>query len=145
MVKKIIMMVFFITSISCFVAAEDAMRQDKLLINLIFPGSGDQAMKAPRSIPKPIEVSGQIFLDISPAPSNVRKGRYVAEYFFDDQLIYKTTGFDNAANSSVGFGFIFDTTKHENGRYKLVVNFWDQDGQSAIGVRDVIISNRSGE
>ena len=144
MLKRIILIVLFIASISSFVAAEEAMCQDKLLINLSFPGASGQAMKAPRSIPKPIEISGQISLDISPVHSNIRKGRYLVEYFLNDKLIYKTTGFDDAAGS-IGFGYVFDTTKYENGRYKLMVNFWDGKGPSAIGAREVFINNKSGE
>ena len=144
MLKRIILVALFIVSISSFVIAEEEMRQDRLLISLISPGASDQPMKAPRSIPKPIEISGQIFLDISPAPSSIRKDRYLVEYFLNDNLIYKTTGFDDAAGS-VGFGYIFDTTKYENGRYKLMVNFWDGKGPSAIGAREIFIDNRSGE
>jgi hypothetical protein len=145
MLKKIIVIMFFIVSISSSVAAKEAIQQDKLIINLIFPVTGGQAMKAPRSIPKPVEVSGQIFLDINPATSNISKDRYLVEYFLDDRLIYETTGFDNAADSGVGFGYILDTTKYENGRYKLIVNFWDEKGPSAIGAREIFINNITGE
>jgi len=145
MLKKIVAIAFFIVLTSSLAAAEDAIHKDKLLVNLIFPSTGGQAMKAPGAIPKPVEISGQIFLDINPAPSNIRKDRYLVEYFLDDNLIYKTTGFDNAVGSSVGFGYIFDTTKYENGRYKIMVNFWDGKGPSAIGAREVFINNRSGE
>jgi len=145
MIKKITVILLFIASLSSFVSAEEVTRNDKLLISLIYPRAGGQAMKAPRAIPKPVKVSGQIFMDISPSPLNIKKDRYLVEYFLDDKLIYNTTGFDNAVDSDIGFGYLLDTTKYENGKHKLMVNYWDRDGSSAIGSKDVFIDNAPGE
>jgi len=145
MLKRIILIALLIVLASIFAEASDNTRQSSLVISLNFPENSGIAMKAPKAIPKPEEISKCVFLDISPAPSNIKKDRYLAEYFLGDNLIYKTTGFDSISGKVTGFGFMFDTAKFENGRYKLIVNFWDENGPSAIGSREVIINNESGE
>lgn len=77
------------------------------------------------------------------APSKIEKDRYSVEYFLDEQLIYQTSGFDEKNSTQDSFGFIFDTTRYENGLHKLIVNFWDKSGPSAIGIREIIINNHT--
>jgi len=144
MLRKIAFILLAAVQLSSFVMAVESAREGSVIIDLLFPDTGGRAMKAPRPISKPMEISGQVFVDISQAPSKTEKDRYLVEYFLDDSLIYQTTGSDKQIGA-VAFGYIFDTTKYENGRYKIIVNFWDESGPSAIGVMEVMINNKSGE
>lgn len=128
-----------------FVAAEDNAAQKSLMVQLIYPATSGAAMKAPGPIPKPQEVSGQVLIDIAPKPLKSERDRYLVEYYLDDQLIYESTGFDGETESAGAFSYILDTGKYGNGSHKLVVNFWDKQGQSAIGARELVINNERGD
>jgi hypothetical protein len=143
--RKIILFLLLMVSISALAMAEEKASQGSLVIKLIYPTPSGAAMKAPGQIQKPQEISGRVPIDIQPKPQKAEKDRYLVEYFLDDQLIYETTGFDGESPSTAGFGYILDTTKYENGRHKLVINFWDKEAQSAIGSREVVINNSAGE
>lgn len=137
MTKKIIFILFIVLSFSASVMAEEKLPKNAVNIKLIFPGAGNTAMRAPAPILEPQEITGQVSVDFIPHPSNVEEGRYLVEYFLGDRLIYKT-------DTSGTFSYILDTTKYENGRYKLIINFWDSSGPSAIGIREVMINNQAG-
>ena len=143
MKKKSIWVLVFISLFSLSVLAEDV-PQNQLTIKLLFPKKSTSLMTAPRPELKPQEVCGLVVIDITPVPSKIEEDRYLVEYFLDEQLIYQTTGFNEENPTQVSFSYTLDTTKYENGLHKLIVNFWDKSGPSAIGIREVIIDN-SGE
>ncbi len=100
-------------------------------------------MAIPRPRIEPENVSGLVSIDISPIPSKIEKDRYLVEYFLDEQLIYQTTGFNEQKPAQVSFTYTLDTTRYENGPHKLIINFWDKSGPSAIGIREININNNS--
>jgi len=115
---------------------------DNLTISLDFPKRGPtKAFSAPKPIEKPLRISGSLTLDMSPYPVQAEDGRYTVQYFLDDQLLNETNGFIPGSTPGLSFVYVLDTTKYENGRHKLAVNFWDNKGASAIGIKPVIIDN----
>lgn len=113
----------------------------QLTIELTFPRKNTAPLSAPVPIPVPLEVSGNLFLDIAPYPEAAEKDRYTVEYFLDDVKIYETTGLSRDTPDTLNFTYILTTRAYENGSHTLVVNFWDSKGQSAIGIREIIIKN----
>jgi hypothetical protein len=113
----------------------------ELTLELNFAKPATEKIIAPKPIAKAQEVSGNVIIDITPYPSVVEKDRYLVEYFLDDQLIFRTTGFDENSPDKLSFKYLFDTDKYQNGEYKLIVNFWDESGPSAIGIKVIAINN----
>jgi hypothetical protein len=108
----------------------------KVIVPLSFPHRYNTAMENGPVISKPLKVSGVItvgagVVDSAQGPDT---GRYLVEYFIDDLAIGKA--------GNVNKYIRLDTSSYENGPHKLIVNFWDRDGRSAIGVCDIIIDNR---
>ncbi|MFA5144008.1 MAG: hypothetical protein WC522_07595 [Candidatus Omnitrophota bacterium] len=137
MIKRIVLTLFLVSAFTVFASAAEKLPKNAVNVKLVFPAAANTAMRAPAPIAEPQEIAGQVFVDFVPHPEGVEKDRYLVEYFLDDQLIYKTT-------ASGTFKYTLDTAKYENGRHKLIVNFWDDSGPSAIGVREVVINNKSG-
>ncbi len=113
-----------------------------ITIQLLFPKQ--TAVKAPalRPLEAPTEISGKIILDIAPYPEEIIKGRYIVEYFLDDQQLFSTSGYYENTPDKLSFSYILDTSKFKNGSYKLIVNFWDEKSQSAIGIKEIRINNK---
>jgi len=114
-----------------------------MTIQLLFPKKGYAKATPPKALLEPKEVSGNLIIDISPYPDKIEEGRYLVEYFLDDQLLYQTTGFSEDNPDVFSFSYILDTTRFENGSHKIIVNFWDEFGPSAIGIRQIIINNEN--
>lgn len=140
--KRIVLILIFISFFYITIFADES--SSHLTINLIFPKKSTSAMTAPRPRVEPEKVSGLVFIDINPAPAKIEKDRYLVEYFLDEKLIYQTTGFDEQNPAQASFAYILDTTKYKNGFHKLIINFWDKPGSSAIGIREIIIYNDTG-
>lgn len=113
-------------------------------IELNSPNKSMAKAITPRPILEPIEVSGNLIIDITPYPNTVEEERYLAEYFLDGQLIYQTTGYNSNNPEELTFHYLLDTTRFLDGQYKIIVNFWDKDGPSAIGIREIVIKNTDG-
>ena len=128
--------------LSAFLCA-NTFAQD-LTLELNFPSENIAKATAPRPLTKPIAVSGNATIDITPYPDTIEKDRYLVEYFLDDQLFFQTSGFDESNPDKLSFRCLLDTAKFENGRYKLIVNFWDKSGASAIGIQEIEIRNEGG-
>lgn len=141
--KKNIFLNLVLLSLFSFSALAQEPSANRLTIELIFPKQSSAPMTAPKPKLEPQKVSSRVVLDITPAPSKIEKDRYSVEYFLDEQLIYQTSGFDEKNYTQDSFSFIFDTTGYENGLHKLIVNFWDKSGPSAIGIREIIINNHT--
>jgi len=120
-------------------AAEDA--PAKIIIPLSFPREHNTPMRAGPTLTKPEALSGNIIIGISKRPTaeEIEGGRYLAEYFIDDTPIANTKGVNSGGILS--FDIAVNTGAYSNGPHKLIVNFWDEKGSSAIGMRDIIISN----
>jgi len=111
-----------------------------LTVNLVFPKSSRGPVTGVKKIEPPVEVSGTLILDVNPYPTAVEDSRYSAQYFLNDELVYETNGYDAATPGRLDFKYALDTTKYDNGSYRLFVNFWDNKGPSAIGTKDIIIT-----
>ena len=112
-----------------------------ITLELNFPQKSTAKITAPKPLLKPQEVSGSLILDIVPYPAAIEKERYLVEYFLDGQLIYQTTGFNESSPDKLSFTYLLDSAKFENGKHKIIINFWDKKGPSAIGIREVVIKN----
>lgn len=145
--KKIILILFTVTSfisMSVYVGAEEGIA-GKIKIPLSFPQKYNTRMKSTPVLKKPVKISGKMLLGISMQPmvDDVESDKYLVEYFLDDELIFSTNGENSGQPDSPTFDFVLDSAKYKNGSHKLVVNFWNKDGPSAIGMQKVIIENLS--
>lgn len=117
-------------------------KAESLEIDLIHPQKSNAPQRVLNVSTEAVVVSGMAPVTISkkPNPKDAEMDRYLVEYFIDDMLVYETNGVaEGLANSS--FNWVLDTTKYKNGKHKLVVNYWDSKGPSAIGIKDFIIDN----
>jgi carbon monoxide dehydrogenase subunit G len=128
-----LLMIFFACPRLCFA--------QELVIKLSSPKKSTDKVSVMRAIEKQTELSGTVTLDITPYPAQFQEGRYNAEYFLNNKLLYSTSGAGTLAGGQMSFKYEFDTTKEENGIYKIYVNFWDDQGDSSIGVKKVVINN----
>jgi hypothetical protein len=86
-------------------------------------------------------VSGTITLDIAPYPANNTAETYSVKYFLSETLVYETNGKSTADPAIFSFAYNLDTTHYVNGEYRLYVNYFDSDGNEAIGAKKIIINN----
>ncbi|MBU1087977.1 MAG: hypothetical protein KKD05_10755 [Candidatus Omnitrophica bacterium] len=107
-----------------------------LTLTLKFPQKSSVLLGKGQAISSPIEVSGNLTLSISPYP----KKQCLVKYYLDGNLLYETEGTVDTT-SLLDFTYTFNTTKFSNGKYKLYVNYWDKEGNSAIGSQKIFIIN----
>lgn len=115
---------------------------ESLKVDLIHPQKSNAPQRVLNISTKPVVVNGMVPVAISkkPNPKDVEMDRYLVEYFIDDKLVYETKGIaEGLANPS--FNWVLDTAKYKNGKHKLVVNYWDSKGPSAIGIKEFIVDN----
>lgn len=127
-----------LSSLSAFAEEE----VESLEIDLIHPQKSNAPQRALNVSTEPVLVSVRVPVTISkkPDPQETGEDRYLVEYFIDDILVYKTNGIIEGMGAS-SFNWVLDTTRYKNGKHKLVVNYWDSKGPSAIGIKDFIIEN----
>ena len=123
------------------IVAEDNI--GKVTIPLTFPQEYNEPMRSGPALKKPVNISGEIRVGISKRPTagEVESNKYLVEYFLGDAPIYSTNGANAGNPEAPTFDFVLDSTKYKNGPRKLVVNFWDKGGPSAIGMQNIIIEN----
>lgn len=138
MLKKIVAIIICVGMFSSHVFAEEL-----LSIQLRFPQKSYAKAAAPTAIPKPIKVSGNVIIDITPYPEEIAVDRYLVEYFLDEQIIFQNTGYSQDDPDNLFFEYLLDTTVLENGKHKIIVNFWDESGASAIGIQNIIVNNEN--
>ncbi|MDD4910185.1 MAG: hypothetical protein PHR44_05850 [Candidatus Omnitrophica bacterium] len=144
MMKKFFWLMVFITLFYFSALAKEA-PDKQLLLELIFPKESTSKMTAPAPKLEPLEVYGKIFVNISLVPDKIERDRYLVEYFLDEQLIHQTTGIEEGSDARFSFGCVLDTAQYENGTHKIIVNFWDKSGPSAIGIKEVVINNKEAD
>lgn len=130
---------FFIFSAILLYATAAVFGADSIYIALIYP----QAPNAPKreSLKKepPLLLAQKTRIDVSGInPEQLSHPDLYLEYFLDDQLIYST----KEAKTKV-LGFIFDPCLYPEGAHTLIVNLWDKDGPSAIGIREIMLKNQA--
>ena len=118
---------------------------ENITISLNFPKKSSTKFGGIKAIPAPIEVSGIVTLSVWPYPGAEETDQCLVEYFLEKELLYKTTGLDKAGSGILDFKFEFDSTQFPNGDYRLYVNYWDKEGNSAIGSHKIVINNKSKE
>lgn len=132
-VKILLLVVMSLISLNVFAA--------EVVVQLKFPEPSNQKAHVPLAIPVPQEVSGNLIVDIASYPEHIVKGRYSVEYFLDGQLFYTTDGWQEDNQEQLSFKYVLDSSKFTDGQHKLVINFWDKEGPSAIGIREILINN----
>lgn len=123
--------------------AQDASATNRVSVQLMEPQQPNAPKRKDPGAVKSITISGPVTIEIGrvPTASEVVKKRYLVEYFLDEVLIYQTNGSVDPATGKPTLGCQWNTTAYPPGKHKLVVNFWDDDGPSAIGIQHVIIKN----
>lgn len=116
---------------------------DKINVKLISPDLPNTKLSKVKADTNPVVISGIVPVEIDKAVKNkdVENQRYLVEYFIDGNLAYTTDGSDEEHPKNNAFTWMLDTTKYKNGKHKLVVNFWDKEGESSIGIVYVVIKN----
>ena len=111
-----------------------AKADNTLQIILVYP---QETNARKRELPKkqgPLVVTGDIVIALAGiGPQQLQHKDIYVEYFLDEELIYKTNKIEK---------FILKTLSYPDGKHDLVVNFWDKQGQSAIGIKSIIIKNK---
>lgn len=135
---------FFILNIFIFVNFLEAVQNTTVSIPLIYPQNSNAPKREPKKQEKPVVLKGEALINIIGISSEQLKspGLYV-EYFLDDDLVYSTQDNKQDKTKENSLSFILDTTKYVDGNHKLVVNLWDLNGPSAIGIIEIIIQNES--
>lgn len=115
---------------------------NSLAIDLIHPQKSNSPQRVLDVSTEAVIVSGTVPVKIPKSPDlkDAEENRYLVEYFIDDVLVYETNGIVGGMNAT-SFNWLLDTTKYKNGKHKIIVNYWDNKGPSAIGIKYFIIEN----
>ncbi|MFH1062657.1 MAG: hypothetical protein V1747_07225 [Candidatus Omnitrophota bacterium] len=113
-----------------------------LVVSLKFARENNKKLRSIPAIPEKKEVSGTVLLDIKPYPAYTEKDKCLVKYYIDDTLVYETDGWNDANPSVLSFSYVLDTMKCANGEYALYVNYFDQDGNEAVGAARIVINNK---
>lgn len=127
----------------CIILLPGIIMAEELIVPLIFPQQSIAKLTVPKSIPKPKEASGNLIVDITPYPAIIENKSFRVEYYLNEQLLHIVTV---DQSDTVSFKYILDTTRFENGAYKLIINFYDDTTNAvAIGIQEIIINNSPDE
>lgn len=137
--KKVIIFVF----LTVFIAAGLLYSaQESVQISLVYPQQFNKPKRQAGKTEKPPALKGKVFIDvIGINPEQAKSPNSYVEYFLDDELIYSTQNRKESLPDAGSLGFILNTRLYPDGEHKIVVNLWDKDGPSAIGIRKIIIQN----
>ena len=126
-----------------YVYAKENASQNRITVYLLYPQKSNAPKRAPQRIEKPAVLKGDVPVDIAGIEAKQLKSQGVyVEYFLDNDLVYSTEGKDGKkAKIRRSHGFVLDTTRYPDGAHTLVVNLWDKNGPSAIGMRKITIKN----
>lgn len=115
--------------------------RNAIIISLQYPQKFNAPKKRVRVKTKTIEISGEIAISIDRIPNkeDIEQERYLVEYFIDDTLAVKTKGYIDSKTGKPSFAWHFNAFQYKKGKHKIIVNFWDKEGPSAIGVEHIII------
>ena len=115
-----------------------------ITVTLNFPQKNTKKLGMVKAIQKAEKVSGTIVFDISPYPI-VAEGNTtcLVKYFLNEALLYSTDGKNADKPESVSFAYALDTTKYPNGEYKIFINYFDSSGKEAIGIKKIVIMNKT--
>lgn len=128
--------------LSIFMNSLEAAQSTTVSISVIYPQSSNAPKRQLSKKDKPVVLKGDVLINITGINSEQLKSPdlYV-EYFLDDDLVYSTQDQKQDRTKKVSLSFTLDTTKYADGDHKLVVNLWDTNGPSAIGIREITIQN----
>lgn len=132
-----------ILALSIFIFANGSLlANESIQIALIYPQKSNAPKREIKKINKPAVVRGEISIGIAGiTPAQLKNPDIYVEYFLDGELIYSNENKAKNKTKPVSFGFVLDSRLYPDGEHNLVVNFWDKDGPSAIGIRKIIIQN----
>lgn len=120
-----------------------ALAKEALLIPLAYPQKSNAPKREAKRIEKPVLLNDKVFVNIAEIkPGQSKNPDLYVEYFLDSELIYSTQGKKESNPKKRPLGFTLDTQLYSDGRHILVVNLWDKDGPSAIGIKEIIIQNK---
>lgn len=118
--------------------------KDTLQISLVYPQESNAPKRERKEIDKPVVLKGEVLVNIvGVRPKQLKKPSIYVEYFLDNELIYSTENKEGNKSKSKSLGFTLDTQLYSEGEHTLVVNLWNKDGPSAIGMRKIIIQNQT--
>lgn len=139
-----IICIFFILNIFIFINSLGAAQNTTVSIPLIYPQNSNAPKRELKKQEKPVVLKGEVLINITGISSEQLKSPdlYV-EYFLDDDLVYSTQDKNQDKTKENLLSFILDTTKYADGNHKLVINLWDLNEPSAIGIREIIIQNEA--
>lgn len=135
------MKIVWLALVVLLLSVDVAVAED-LVVLLSFAQKNNKRLGQMKSIAKQKIVSGILRLDVYPYPNKVEKDKYIVKYYFDKEMVYKTDGWDNDNQGILSFSYSLDTTKYQNGEYRLYVNYFDDEGNEAIGSRRILIINK---
>lgn len=112
-------------------------------IPLIYPQESNSPKREAKKIEKAPVLNGEVFIDVvGIKPEQLKTLNLYVEYFLDNELIYSTENKQRRTPRPKSLRFILDTCVYPEGEHTLVVNLWNKDGPSAIGIRKIIIQNQ---
>lgn len=120
----------------------DAFAKNLLQISVVYPQKSNFPKREVKKTEKPMVLQGEIAINaVGIKPEQIKHTDVYVEYFLDGQLLYSSENKEADKTTKAPAEFILDTTAYPDGEHTLVVNFWDKDGPSAIGIRKIIIQN----
>lgn len=123
-----------------FVYSNEKFSNRTIQIPLAYPQKSNAPKTKIKRTEKPARLKGKVIIEVADIiPSQLKNLHFYVEYFLDNQLIYSTQ--KQQGKKAKSLRFILDTRLYPNGEHTLVVNLWDKDGPSAIGIRKIIIQN----
>lgn len=136
----------FIGSSACLEVANESISR-AVSVSLTYPQMSNAPKRDSKVIDKVAVVRGDTVVVASGIkPRQLNSGTCYLEFYLDSDLVYSTEAGTSTGNSTAVLDkFILDTTLYTDGDHTLVVNLWDKNGPSAIGVRRIYIQNEPRE
>ncbi len=134
----------FLLSAFILVNSLEAAQNTTVSVSLIYPQNTNAPKRQLQKKEKPAVLKGDVLISVAGiSTEQLKSPDLYVEYFLDDDLIYSTQDKGQDKTKKVSLSFTLDATKYADGDHKLVVNLWDANGPSAIGIREIIIQNEA--
>ncbi len=128
--------------LSIFIYSIEVLAQDIIQVSLVYPQQSNAPKREASRIEKPATIKDSILIEITNVkPQQLNNADVYIEYYLDDQLIYTTENMGQDKTKTGSFSFTLDTMLYPDGTHTLVINLWDKNGPSAIGIKQIIIKN----
>ena len=117
--------------------------QQILSIQLIYPRKPGESINRPKVSTRPVTVTGEVTIKLLPEDDRItaEANRYQVKCYLDDTLIHSTEAVTQDEEGRNTFIWLWDSTEYPDGKYKIIVNLWDNQGAAAIGIKNILIQN----